>query len=91
MAPFSQTPEGMSPAILEMLDQAFSATWRELQAGKSPAASRDNEEATRAAIAKSITDLAATGVRDQSRLMRHGLHAAEQTKSRTRKLIHLPG
>ena len=31
MAPFTEIPEGMSPATLEMLDRAFSATWHELQ------------------------------------------------------------
>ena len=92
MAPFTETPDGMSPAVLELLDQAFSATWRELQARNSSAISKSNEQTTRTAIAKSIGDLAATGVRDQDRLKRHGLHAAEQTKPprRARAIVHLP-
>ena len=90
MAPFKENPEGISPATLEMLDQAFTATWCELQARRSSAAAGDNEEATRAAIAKSILDLAATGVRDHGRLKRHGLPAAEQARPRTRTIVHLP-
>lgn len=92
MSPFSGAPDGMSPAVLELLDQAFSATWQELRARNSAAISKSNEQATRTAIAKSISDLAATGVRDQDRLKRHGLHAAEPTKrpKRARAIIHLP-
>ena len=92
MSPFSETPAGMSPAVLELLDQAFSATWQELCARNSEAISKSNEQATRTAIAKSISDLAATGVRDQDRLKRHGLHAAEPAKrpKRSRAIIHLP-
>ncbi len=92
MSPLTKTPDGMSRAILELLDQAFSATWRELQARNSSAISRSNEQTTRTAIAKSISDLAATGVRDQDRLKRHGLHAAERASlaRRTRIIIHLP-
>jgi len=67
----------MSPAVLALLDQAFTATWHELQARTSSAVSEPNEEATRAAVAQSILDIAATGVRDQGRLKRHGLHAAK--------------
>jgi hypothetical protein len=82
----------MSPAVLELLDEAFSATWQELLARNSAAVSKSNEQVTRTAIAKSISDLAATGVRDQDRLKRHGLHAAEQPKpaKRIRATIHLP-
>jgi len=92
MSPFSETPDGMSPAVLELLDEAFSATWQELRARNSGAISKSNEQATRTAIAKSISDLAATGVRDHDRLKRHGLHAAGQPKlpKRTRAIIHLP-
>jgi hypothetical protein len=74
------------------LDQAFSATWHELQARNSAAISKLHEDATRTAIAKSISDLAATGVRDQDRLKRHGLHAAELTEPRKRPgaIVHLP-
>lgn len=90
MCPFTETPQGMSPAVLELLDQAFSATWRELQARGGSTIS--NEQTTRKAIAKSIIDLAATGVRDQDRLKRHGLHAAGQAKppKQARAIIHLP-
>jgi hypothetical protein len=90
MAPFTETPDGMSPAILELLDKAFSATWLELQARSSSTTSESNEQAIRTAIDKSIRDLAATGVRDQDRLKRHGLHAAELAKPRTRAIVHLP-
>jgi len=92
MAPFTETPDGMSPAVLELLDQAFSAAWRELQARNSSALLKSNEQTTRTGIAKSISDLAATGVRDQDRLKRHGLHAAELAKPprRTRAIVHLP-
>ena len=70
MAPFTEIPEGMSPATLEMLDRAFSAP-------------SEADRSTRAAIAKSILELGATGVRDQRRLKRHGLHAADQAAQRT--------
>lgn len=90
MAPFKEPPEGMSPAVLEMLDQAFTATWRELQARNCSTLSESNEESTRAAITKSIMDIAATGVRDQGRLKRHGLHAAALAKPRARAIVHLP-
>ena len=92
MSPFTETPDGLSPALLELLDQAFSATWHELQARNSAAISKLHEDATRTAIAKSISDLAATGVRDQDRLKRHGLHAAELTepRKRPRAIVHLP-
>lgn len=83
MAPFTEIPEGMSPATLEMLDQAFSATWQELQSRDGAAASSESEGTTRSAIAKSILEIGATGVRDQRRLKRHGLHAAEQAAQRT--------
>lgn len=83
MAPFTEIPEGMSPATLEMLDRAFSATWHELQLRDGAAASSEADRSTRAAIAKSILDLGATGVRDQRRLKRHGLHAADQAAQRT--------
>jgi hypothetical protein len=82
----------MSLATLELLDQSFSATWQELRARNSPAISKSNEQATRAAIAKSISDLAATGVRDQNRLKRHALYAAGQARppKRARTIVHLP-
>ncbi len=90
MAPFTRTPDGMSPAVLELLDQAFSATWRELQARNSSVTSESNEPTTRAAVATAIRDLAATGVRDGDRLKRHGLHAAGHGRARTRTIVHLP-
>ena len=83
MAPFKEIPEGMSPATLEMLDRAFSATWHELQLRDGAAAPSEADRSTRAAIAKSILELGATGVRDQRRLKRHGLHAADQAAQRT--------
>jgi hypothetical protein len=87
MAPFSETPDGMSPAVLELLDQAFTATWRELQARNGSATSKSDEQTTRMAITKSIRDLAATGVRDRGRLTRHGLHAAELTRPPTQAIV----
>ena len=83
MAPFKEIPEGMSPATLEMLDRAFSATWHELQLRDGATAPSEADRSARAAIAKSILDLGATGVRDQRRLKRHGLHAADQAAQRT--------
>ena len=90
MSPFPYAPEGFSPETLELLDRAFSATWRELQLSSSALASRENEQATITAIAKSIVDLAETGVREPERLKRHALHAAERTKPRRRTIVHLP-
>lgn len=66
-----------------MLDRAFSATWHELQLRDGAAAPSEADRSTRAAIAKSILELGATGVRDQRRLKRHGLHAADQAAQRT--------
>jgi hypothetical protein len=83
MAPFTEIPEGMSPATLEMLDRAFSATWHELQLRDGATAPSEADRSARAAIAKSILELGATGVRDQRRLKRHGLHAADQAAQRT--------
>jgi hypothetical protein len=79
---------GFSPETLELLDRAFSATWRELQLRRSSSASRENEQATRKAIAKSIIDLAAAGVREPERLKRHALHAAEREPADD--VVHLP-
>jgi hypothetical protein len=76
--------------MLELLDRAFSAAWQELQQTQAPTVSGEDEQATRAAIAKSILDLAATGVREPARLTRHGLHAAEQARPPTRTIVHLP-
>lgn len=90
MSPLPNTPEGFTPETLELLDRAFSATWRELQLRRSSSASRENEQATRKAIAKSIIDLAAAGVREPERLKRHALHAAEQARPRRRTVVHLP-
>jgi hypothetical protein len=90
MCPFVQNPEGFSPEMLELLDRAFSAAWQELQQGQAPSVSGVDEQATRAAVAKSILDLAATGVREPARLRRHALHAAEQAIPRTRTIVHLP-
>jgi len=60
-----------------------SATWHELQLRDGAAAASEAGRSTRAAIAKSILELGATGVRDQRRLKRHGLHAADQAAQRT--------
>jgi hypothetical protein len=90
MCPFLGAPEGLSPETLELLDHAFTAAWNAMQERKSSSASLENQEITRAAIAKSIMDLAATGVREPERLKRHALHAAEQARPRTRPIVHLP-
>jgi hypothetical protein len=90
MSPFPHAPEGFSAETLELLDQVFSATWRDFQRTMSPAVSPGNEQATLTAIAKSIVDLAETGVREPERLKRHALHAAEQAKPRRRTIVHLP-
>jgi hypothetical protein len=90
MSPFPNAPEGFTPETLELLDRAFLATWRELQLTRSGLASRENEQATLTAIAKSIVDLAETGVREPERLKRHGLHAAEQTRLGRRTIVQLP-
>ena len=66
-----------------MLDRAFSATWHELQLRDGATAPSEADRSARAAIAKSILELGATGVRDQRRLKRHGLHAADQAAQRT--------
>jgi hypothetical protein len=76
--------------MLELLDRAFTAAWSEIQEKKCSSALLENQEITRAAIAKSIMDLAATGVREPERLKRHALHAAEHTSPRTRTIVHLP-
>jgi hypothetical protein len=73
-----------------MLDRAFTAAWRELQARKSPCTLPDNEQATRLAIARATMELAATGVREPERLKRHALHAAVKARPRTRSTVHLP-
>ncbi len=90
MSPFEKSPEGFTPEILELLDRAFTATWCELQWRKSSATSKENQQATRKAIVKSIIDLAATGVREPSRLKRDALRSAEQARPRTRTIVHLP-
>jgi hypothetical protein len=89
MSPFPHAPEGFSPETLELLDRVFSATWRDFQRNMSPPAP-EVEQATLAAIAKSIVDLAETGVREQERLKRHALHAAEQATPQRRTVSHLP-
>jgi hypothetical protein len=91
MAPFSGTPDGIGPELLDLLDEAFTATWHELQARNSPAAASASAEMARAAIAQSIRDLAATGVRDLSRLKRHGLHAAELARPWPRTIVRSSG
>ncbi len=81
MCPFLETPEGLTPEMLELLDRTFAAAWQELQLKRSSLALQEDEQAARAAIAKSIADLAATGVREPERLKRHALHAAERASA----------
>ena len=90
MSPFYEIPEGFSPELLAQLDRAFTDTWCELQTRKSSAAHNENAQATRTALAKSIFDLAATGVSDPARLKRLALQVAEQSRPRTRTVVHLP-
>ncbi len=90
MFPFEKAPEGFTPETLELLDRAFTATWCELQWRKSSATSKENEQATRREVVKSIIDRAATGVREPGQLKRHALHRAEQARTRTRTTLHLP-
>lgn len=90
MSPFYEIPEGFSPELLAQLDRAFTDTWCELQTRKSSAADNENAQATRTALAKSIFDLAATGISDPARLKRHALQVAEQSRPRTRTVLHLP-
>jgi hypothetical protein len=90
MCPFFEAPQGMSRETLEMLDRAFTAAWSELQASKSACMLPQNQQATRDAMAKSTMELAATGIREPERLKRHALHAAEQSRPRTRTIVHLP-
>lgn len=90
MSPFHEIPEGFSPELLDLQDRAFIDTWRELQTRKSSVAHKENAQATRTAMAKLIFDLAATGVSDPVRLKRHALHAVEQSRPRTRTVLHLP-
>lgn len=84
MCPFHEVPDGFSPEMLELLDRTFSATWRELLVDVSPSTCQTEKEGARAAVAKSMIDLAATGVREPERLKRHGLHAGKQAVVRTR-------
>jgi hypothetical protein len=67
----------------------ISATWRDFQR-KRPSVSSETEQATLTAIAKSIVDLAETGVREPERLKRHALRAAEEATPRKRSIVHLP-
>lgn len=90
MCPFLEAPEGFSPELLEMLDRAFTAAWHDLQMRNGPSTTTANEELMRAAIAKAVMDLAATGVREPERLKRHALHAAEKARQPARSVIHLP-
>jgi hypothetical protein len=90
MCPFLEVPEGFTPEMLELLDRAFSDTWRELHLSGSPATCGENEQATRSVIAKSILDLAATGVREPGRLKRHALHAAKKAAPRTGTIAQVP-
>jgi hypothetical protein len=90
MCPFLETPEGLTPEMVELLDRTFAAAWHELQLKRSADVLEENEQATRAAIAKSIAELAATGVREPERLKRHALHAAERTAPGPRTIVHLP-
>lgn len=89
MCPFHEVPDGFTPEMLELLDRTFSATWREILVEVSPSASQEDKEGARAAIAKSMIDLAATGVREPERLKRHGLHAAKQSVLRKRTAADL--
>jgi hypothetical protein len=89
MSPFPNAPEGFSPETLELLDRVFSATWRDFQRNMSPQVSPANEQVMLTAIAKSIVDLAESGVREPERLKRHALHAAEHALPR-RTIVHLP-
>jgi hypothetical protein len=90
MCPFLQVPEGFTPETLELLDRAFSDTWRELHLSGSASTFEENEQATRSVIAKSILDLAATGVREPARLKRHALHAAERATPRRGTHVRVP-
>ncbi len=90
MCPFFEAPEGLSPETLQMLDRAFSAAWRDLQARKSLCTLPQNAKVTRAVMKSSAMKLAATGVREPERLKRHALHAAEGASPRSRGTLHLP-
>jgi hypothetical protein len=78
MCPFLEAPEGLSAEAMELLDRTFAATWRDVQSRRASSAPAASQEVTKAAIAKAIMDLAATGVREPERLLRHGLRAAEK-------------
>ena len=90
MCPFLEKPEGLTPEMAELLDRTFAAAWQELQLKRSASELLEDEQAARAAIAKSIAELAATGVREPERLKRHALHAAERAAPGARPIVHLP-
>jgi len=95
MCPFPQPPEGMSPETLELLDNAFSSVWRELQAKQLQAmktwtATGENKQAGAAELIKSIVNPATADILDRERPERPALQAADRSKLRTRTIVHLP-
>lgn len=79
MCPFPTAPEGLSPETLELLDNAFSSVWRELQVRKSWAALGENKQVRAAELLKSIVHPETPA-----------LPAVGRSRSRTRAIVHLP-
>lgn len=90
MCPFPTAPEGLSPETLELLDNAFSSVWRELQVRKSWTALGENKQVRAAELIKSIVDPATADIRDCAQPETPVLPAAERSRPRPRAIVHLP-
>ena len=89
MCPFPTAPEGLSAETLELLDNAFSSVWRELQVRKSWAA-LENKQVRAAELITSSVDPATADIRDCVQPEGPALAAAERSSPRTRAIVHLP-
>jgi hypothetical protein len=90
MCPFPTAPEGLSPETLELLDNAFSSVWRELQVRKSWTALGENKQVRAAELLRSMVDPATADVRGQVQSETPALPAVERSRPRTRAIVHLP-
>jgi hypothetical protein len=82
MAPFLGNPDNLDRATLALLDRAFTDAWSHFQSKQTPG--------EQAIMRERVRKLAASGVRDLDRRMRHALFKLEAGATSERKVLHLP-
>ena len=82
MAPFFGNPDNLDRATLDLVDRAFTDVWSHFQSKQS--------SGEQVIMRERVRKLAASGVRDLDRRMRHALFHLEAGAISERKVLHLP-